>query len=153
MSPSDENKTLHYKRSHFSTRLPVDFLYSPSHYWIARQEEDLWRVGLTKFATRMLGDMVDHGFESELDAPVAAGEIIGWLEGFKAIADIFCIAEGTFAGANPALKEDIERVGKEPYAGGWLYAVRGRPDAKCIDVYAYRDILDRTIDRILSQQK
>src|SRR5437763_7545931 len=67
-------KTLHYKRSRFVTHLPVDYLYSPSHCWIARQEDDLWRVGFTKFAVRMLGDMVDHGFEIEPGALVQPGQ-------------------------------------------------------------------------------
>jgi hypothetical protein len=31
--------------------------------------------------------------------------------------------------------------------------VKGRPDVKCLDVRAYRDLLDKTIDRILAQQK
>ena len=54
-------QTLHYKRSHFATQLPMAYLYSPSHAWLARMEDGRWRVGLTKFATRMLGEMVDHG--------------------------------------------------------------------------------------------
>ena len=146
-------KTLHYKRSRFTTQLPLDYLYSPSHGWIARQEGDLWRVGLTKFATRMLGDMVDHGFEVKRDASVLPGEIIGWIEGFKAISDVFCIAEGNFAGTNPVLKEKITLVNKDPYAAGWLYSVRGKPDSNCVDVHAYRAILDKTIDKILEKQK
>ena len=81
-------KTLHYKRSRFVTQLPLDYLYGPSHSWIARQGDGTWRVGLTKFATRMLGEMVDHGFELEVGAPVAPGQIIGWVEGFKAISDV-----------------------------------------------------------------
>src|SRR5688572_2957192 len=89
---AEPNRTPHYKRSHFATQLPVDYRYSPSHCWIGRQEDDRWRVGFTKFAVRMLGDMVDHGFEIEPEAPVAAGQIIGWVEGFKAISDVFCIA-------------------------------------------------------------
>lgn len=146
-------KTLPYKRSHFATQLPVEYLYSPSHAWIARQDETHWRVGLTKFATRMLGEMVDHGFEAELGAAVQPGQIVGWVEGFKAISDLFCIADGHFAGGNPALKERINLLSKEPYGAGWLYLVRGKPDAKCVDVQSYRDILDKTIDRILEKQK
>jgi len=146
-------KTLHYKRSRFVTHLPVDYLYSPSHGWIARQEDDLWRVGFTKFAVRMLGDMVDNGFETGLDAPVQPGQIVGWIEGFKAISDLFCIAEGTFAGVNPLLKERITVVNKDPYGEGWLYMVKGKPDSKCVDVHAYRAILDKTIDKILEKQK
>jgi glycine cleavage system H protein len=146
-------KTLHYKRSHFATQLPVDCLYSPSHAWVAAAGVGRWRVGLTKFATRMLGEMVDHGFEVEAGAAVQCGQIIGWVEGFKAISDLFCVVTGEFAGSNPALKETIALLSKEPFGAGWLYEVNGRPDARCLDVYAYRDLLDKTIDRILAQQK
>ena len=113
----------------------------------------MWRVGLTKFATRMLGEMVDHGFEVGPEAPVTHGQIIGWVEGFKAISDIFCVAEGTFVGANPALKEKITLIGKSPYDAGWLYGVRGAPDGRCVDVEAYKKILDKTIDKMMEKQK
>ncbi len=146
-------KKLYYKRSHFVTQMPVDYLYSPSHFWIARQEDGTWRVGLTKFATRMLGEMVDHGFEIALDAPVKPGLIVGWVEGFKAISDVYCIAEGKFAGVNPVLKTKINLISKDPYGAGWLYAVTGQPDEKCMNVEAYRAVLDKTIDKILEQQK
>jgi len=146
-------RTLQYKRSHFVTQLPVDYLYSPSHCWIADQTEGLWRVGLTKFATRMLGEMVDHGFEIETDAPVESGQIIGWVEGFKAISDIFCIAQGNFSGPNPVLKEKITVINKDPYGAGWLYVIKGKPEAKCVDVRDYQAILDKTIDKILEKQK
>lgn len=146
-------KTLPYKRSHFATQLPVDYRYSLSHAWMAPRAETLWRVGLTKFATRMLGEMVDHGFEIEAGAKVEVGQVIGWVEGFKAISDLFCIARGEFAGPNAALKDKIGLLSKDPYGNGWLYEVKGAPDAQCVDVFAYRDHLDKTIDRILSQRK
>ena len=146
-------QTLHYKRSHFATQLPVAYLYSPSHAWVARASKGRWRIGLTKFATRMLGEMVDHGFELEPGTKVECGQIIGWVEGFKAISDLFCVAEGKFAGRNPALQENISLITKSPYNTGWLYEIDGKPDRKCLDVHAYRDLLDKTIDRILAQQK
>ena len=145
--------TLFYKRSHFVTHLPVDFLYSRSHFWIARQPDETWRIGLTKFATRMLGDMVDHGFETAAESPVAVGQIIGWVEGFKAISDVYCVATGTFLGGNSELREKIALIDKHCYSDGWLYAVRGTPDERCLDVNAYREHLDRAIDLILSKQK
>ena len=146
-------KTLHYKRSNFATQLPVDFLYTPSHAWLAETGPGLWRVGLTKFATRMLGEMVDHGFEIEPGTAVECGQIIGWVEGFKAISDLFCVADGRFLGSNPALKERMALMTKDPFGTGWVYEVEGRPDARCIDVQAYRDLLDKTIERLLAQRK
>jgi glycine cleavage system H protein len=101
----------------------------------------------------MLGEMVDHGFQVEPNSPVVSGQIIGWVEGFKAISDLFCIAEGQFAGGNARLKEEIALVNQFPYGEGWLYAVTGKPDAKCVDVEGYKKILDKTIDKILEKQK
>ena len=150
--PEELPKTLLYRRANFSTRLPVDFLYSPAHAWMARQDEAHWRIGLTKFATRMLGELVDHGFELEPGAPVHPGQIVGWIEGFKAISDLFCIAEGQFAGGNPALLEQISLVNEDPYGRGWLYLVKGAPDPKCLAARAYCELLDATIDRLLAQR-
>jgi glycine cleavage system H protein len=144
---------LQYKRARFVTQLPVEYRYSPSHYWLAHQEGDLWRVGLTKFATRMLGEMVDFGFEIQPGQTVASGQVLGWLEGFKAISDVFCVAEGAFATVNPGLKDKITVINKDPYGAGWIYEVHGQSDAKCVDVQAYARILDKTIDKILEQQK
>jgi len=146
-------KAIHYKRSRFVTQLPVDYLYSPSHAWVARQTDGSWLVGLTKFAVRMLGEMVDHGFEVEPNGIVGIGQIVGWIEGFKAISDLFCVVEGQFVARNPALKEKITLVNKDCYGQGWLYSVRGQPDARCMDVHAYAKLLDKTIDKILERQK
>ncbi len=153
MTDDGPSPTLPYKRSQFVTRLPLNFLYSASHAWLARGEAGHWRVGLTKFATRMLGEMVDHGFELEAGAAVEVGQIIGWVEGFKAISDLFCVARGTFVGSNPQLKERISLINQDPYGAGWLYEVAGEPDPQCLEVHAYRDLLDQTIDRLLAQRK
>lgn len=101
----------------------------------------------------MLGDIVDHQWEKEPGAAVGVGEIIGSIEGFKAISDLYCVVDGTFRGGNPDLREQIELVGEEPYARGWLYRARGTPDVRCVDVEKYRALLDTTIDRILEKQQ
>jgi glycine cleavage system H protein len=146
-------ETSFYKRATFVTHLPADCRYSPSHFWLREVTPGLWRVGFTKFATRMLGEIVEVQWEKADGAPVASGEIIGSIEGFKAISDIYCAAEGAFAGGNPSLTADIELISREPYAAGWLYEIRGQPDAKCLDLAGYRALLDSTIDRILEKQQ
>jgi len=101
----------------------------------------------------MLGEIVEVQWEKAVGATVTSGEIIGSIEGFKAISDIYCAADGTFGGGNPALASDIELVSREPYDSGWLYEVHGTPDAKCLDLNGYRALLDTTIDRILEKQQ
>jgi glycine cleavage system H protein len=150
---SEPPPTIRYHRCNFTAQLPVDCLYSPAHAWLASRDDGLWRVGLTKFATRMLGELVDHAFHVRLNEPVRPGQAIGWIEGFKAISDLYCVAEGEFAGSNPVLKERIETVNEDPHDTGWLYLVKGQPGPQCVDVEGYCDFLDQTIDRLLVQQR
>lgn len=145
--------TSFYKRSNFVTHLPVERLYTPSHFWLAKEEGGCWRIGFTKFATRMLGEIVEVQWEAAAGAPVKSGEIIGSIEGFKAISDLYCAAEGAFAGGNPALRDSAALVAEDPYGAGWLYEVEGAPDSKCVDLAAYRILLDATIDRILEKEQ
>jgi glycine cleavage system H protein len=77
---------------------------------------------------------------------------IGWVEGFKAISDLVCVASGRLAGGNPALKEQITLLNRDPYGMGWLYEVEGTPDPKCLELHAYAALLDQTIDRLNEQQ-
>lgn len=144
--------TSFYKRSNFVTHLPVDCRYSPSHFWLSDMGGGRWRVGFTKFATRMLGEIVEVRFEKKPGDALASGDIVGSIEGFKAISDLYCCADGEFAAANPALATNIDAVGDDPYGAGWLYEVLGEPDAKCITMEAYRGMLDATIDKIMEKQ-
>jgi glycine cleavage system H protein len=139
---------LHYKRARFATRLPADRLYTSSHFWIAEQDPGVWRVGLTKFAARMLGDVVDLGFDAREGDAVQLGETIGWLEGFKARTDLYTVVAGRFVGGNRALDTDIDIIDSDRYRSGWLYAVAGQPDPDACDAAGYVKILDATIDRM-----
>jgi glycine cleavage system H protein len=146
-------KTLFFKRSHFATHLPAEALYSPTHYWLRREADGTWRVGFTKFAVRMLGELVDQSFDKAVGAAIKPGEILGWIEGFNAISDLYGVIDGTFQGGNPALKSDLAKIHDDPYAAGWLYAASGTPDANCMTATEYAAWLSATIDRMLEQQK
>ena len=147
---SGELKVLHYRRARFATQLPLEYLYTPAHYWLGRSG-DTWRIGLTKFATRLLGETVDYGIEAKPGAHLVAGQVIGWIEGFKAVSELLCIAEGKFAGGNAALEHDLILVNRDPYGAGWLYGVEGKPDPTCVPVEAYARILDQTIDALIQK--
>lgn len=148
-----ETKTRFYKKSTFVTHLPESYLYSPTHYWLEKVGVMRWRVGVTKFSTRMLGNLVDFGFEAKPGDPIRTGQIIGWIEGFKAITDIYCVGEGTFSGQNKSLDEDMEKAWKKNYREGWMFEFEGTPDSRCMDVDSYISTLDTTIDKILEEQK
>jgi glycine cleavage system H protein len=144
--------TIYYKRARFLTHLPVDRLYTKSHYWLSASQPDEWRVGVTKFAGRMLGEMVEFGFSVKPGDRIDVGQTIGWVEGFKAVSDLYSVAEGEFVGSNPALDGDITLMDSKPYAEGWLYEVLGSPEPGAIDVNGYIALLDATIDKMLESR-
>lgn len=116
------------------------------------EEPGVWRVGFTRFATRMLGDLVEHGLEVKPGDAVNVGQTIGWVEGFKALTDLYCVLEGTFAGGNPEAEADPTLIDKEPYGRGWMYTVRGVPDANALPVQRYVELLDVTIDKMQGKE-
>lgn len=143
-------KYVRFKHARFSARLPEEYRYSLSHYWMCPDpdEEGTWRVGFTKFATRMLGELVEARYEVETGAPVSSGQQIGYVEGFKAASDLFCVMEGTFGAGNPILEEDACIVKSSPYIDGWLYSVKGEPEAGSVDVNGYLEHLGKLIEKM-----
>jgi glycine cleavage system H protein len=144
------NDVLVYKRARFGTRLPASRVYTRSHCWLLEREPGVWRVGLTAFAVRMLGDIIEYEFEAAPGSRVEAGQKIGWIEGFKSVSDIHSAAEGAFAGENALLRDDITLLESDPYERGWLYEVEGRPQPDSLDAAAYAAVLDGAIDRMLA---
>lgn len=139
---------LEYKRGRFNLPLPEDRFYTAAHYWLREVEPSVWRVGFTAFATKMLGDPVEQQFEVEAGGRVEGGQKLGWIEGLKALNEIYAVAEGDFAGHNPELGRDITLVERDPYAAGWLYQVTGRPQPDAMDAHGYAAVLDSIIDKL-----
>ena len=146
------SETLAYKRARFATRLPKDRFYTRSHYWLREIGPGSWRIGFTKFATRMLGDIVEYQFEVKAGDRVEMGQKIGWIEGFKAVSEIYSVAEGDFGGSNAELGRDITLIESDPYGSGWLYQMNGRPEPESVDAAGYASVLDATIDKMLASR-
>jgi glycine cleavage system H protein len=144
--------TVYYKRARFTTRLPVNRRYTAAHFWLLEESPGIWRVGFTKFATRMLGDLVEYELSASPGTHVDIGQEIGSLEGFKAVTALYSAAEGKMLGRGEQVAADITIVESDPYGQGWLYRVSGRPDPDSVDVHGYVGILDATIDRMLESR-
>lgn len=144
--------TVYYKRARFTTRLPVDRRYTASHFWLLEESPGVWRVGFTKFATRMLGELVEYELSANPGTDVEIGQEIGTIEGFKAVTALYSVAEGKMLGIGDAVAADITIVESDPYGRGWLYRVNGRPDPDSVDVEGYVAILDATIDKMLESR-
>jgi glycine cleavage system H protein len=146
------DRTVYYRRSRFTTHLPVDRRYSPAHYWLHEESPGVWQVGFTKFATRMLGDVVEFDFSAPVGAAISTGDEIGSVEGLKAVTTVFAAGAGRFLGANDRLRADVTLVESDPYGHGWLYRLQGTPADGTVGVEGYVAILDATIDKMLSNR-
>jgi glycine cleavage system H protein len=146
------SSAVYYRRSRFTTHLPADRRYSPAHYWLLEESPGVWRVGLTKFATRMLGDIVEFEFAAAPGSAIETGDEIGSIEGLKAVTTVFSAGTGTFLAEGAALRRDVTLAESDPYGGGWLYRLQGEPAADTVDVHGYVAILDATIDKMLASR-
>lgn len=149
---SVRDRTVYYRRSRFTTHLPRDRRYSPAHYWLLEESPGVWRVGLTRFATRMLGDIVEFDFSVATGDEIGVGDDIGSIEGLKAVTSIFAAGSGRFAGEAAALRQDVTLAESDPYGDGWLYRLQGAPAPDAVDVHGYVAILDATIDKMLEKR-
>lgn len=157
-------QTIRFRHAHFTARLPVTYLYTPSHFWLVPVPEaaaerlpdhresagagSLWRVGFTKFATRMLGELVEMVLDVEPGDAINPGSRLGTVEGFKAVSDLFSVIEGSFAARNPLLTSEACLTRSDPFERGWLYAAHGKPEPGHLDVHGYIAHLQETIDRL-----
>jgi glycine cleavage system H protein len=143
---------LPFQRAKFKTKLPRGRRYTAGHMWLRQMEGDLWHVGLTRFAIRMLGEPVEVDFETSEGEWVETGHVVGWMEGFKAVTDLYTPMTGHFAGANVALATDIRAVYTSPYERGWLFGLRGEPGEECVDAEGYAGFLEGHIDKMLGEE-
>ena len=157
-------QTVRFRHAHFTARLPVDYRYTPSHFWLLPAPHSgqrrvarasalagagrLWRVGFTKFATRMLGELVEMVLDVEPGAAISPGSRLGTVEGFKAVSDLFSVIDGCFADCNPLLASEACLTHSSPYERGWLYEAHGEPEPGHLDVHGYIAHLQATIDRL-----
>ncbi len=145
------SQTTYFKHARFATRLPNAYRYAPSHYWIREMTPGCFRVGLTKFAARMLGDFVEISFFLQAGDPVVIGQELGTIEGFKAVASVYGAVHGSWRGANQEIETRPELVDTDPYDHGWLYEISGVSSADWLDVEGYAALLKSTISRMLEQ--
>lgn len=157
-------QTIRFRHAHFTARLPVAYRYTASHFWLLpapntgegsvttasalAEQGGLWRVGFTKFATRMLGELVEMVLDVEPGDAISPGSQLGTVEGFKAVSDLFSVIDGSFVDRNPLLTSEACLTHSDPYERGWLYAAHGEPEPGHLDVHGYIDHLQETIDRL-----
>ena len=94
--------------------------YTDEHEWIQETDSGTVRVGITDHAQDALGDIVYMGEFPDIGDRVAQGDEIGVVESTKATSDIYAPISGKVVAINEELREEAERINKDPYGLGWL---------------------------------
>lgn len=122
---------------------PENLLFAETHEWVHVDEQDGGKVatiGISAFAVELLTDLIYLELP-EVGRSVAAGDEMGEVESVKAVSPIYSPVTGEVVEVNTALTDDVETLGAQPYADGWIAKVRVTDDAslaKLMDFAAYQ---------------
>jgi glycine cleavage system H protein len=100
---------------------PTDLRYTNEHEWV-RAQGDRWRVGITSFAAKQLGDVVFVELP-KVGETIERGAGVGTIESVKAVSEIYAPVSGKVAAVNQALVDDPETINSDPHGEGWLFEI------------------------------
>ena len=117
---------------------PTDLRYTKDHEW-GRVDGDTATIGITKFATDQLGDIVYVELPS-VGGTIQQGAAFGVVESVKAVSDLLAPITGEVIESNDALANQPELVNQEPYGSGWMVRLKvadGAQVDELMDAAAY----------------
>lgn len=103
---------------------PVDARYTAEHEW-ARLEKGVVTVGITRYATDQLGDVVFVELP-EVGKRLEATKPFGVVEAVKTVSDLYAPVSGVVVEVNSALTDQPGLVNEHPFGDGWM--IRLKPD-------------------------
>lgn len=102
--------------------LPKDVKYTDDHEWAKLEGEEV-KIGVSDYAQDQLGEIVFVELP-EVGDKFGKGDEFGTLESVKAVSELYMPVSGEVVAVNEDLADTPELVNKEPYAGGWMIAVK-----------------------------
>ncbi|MEM1086320.1 MAG: glycine cleavage system protein GcvH [Pseudomonadota bacterium] len=123
--------------------------YTEDHEWI-RVEDGIGTVGITKYATDQLGDVVYVDVPE--DGTFAKGDDVAVVESTKAASDVYAPASGELIERNNALVAEDEggegkpeTVNEDPTGAGWFCKIKLSDAAELdslMDEAAYKEFCE-----------
>src|SRR5215813_1212947 len=120
---------------------PPDLKYSKDHQW-AKVSGNRATVGITKFASEQLGDVMTVSFDVKAGDTVAAGKAFGTIESVKALSDLYTPLSGKVVNVNADLDGHPELVNEDCYGKAWMIVIElsdPKEAASLLDVAGYME--------------
>ena len=103
--------------------IPEGLLYTESHEWLKKIENDRVIVGITDFAQHQLGDIVYVDFSIENGQDLQKGDPYAEIESVKAVESSFMPVSGKIFEINGGFKDKYGLINSSPYDEGWLIKI------------------------------
>jgi glycine cleavage system H protein len=109
-------------------QVPENVRYHSGHTWALSESQDLIRVGMDDFASKLVGKIETIALPQR-GRWVRQGQKIWTISRDGKSVDMVSPIEGTVTDVNEAAAKNPELTRKDPYGEGWLLKVQA-PDAK-----------------------
>lgn len=96
--------------------------FTDQHEWV-RLDGDEATIGITRYATEQLGDVV-YVELPEQGRNVGQGAEAAVVESVKAASEVYAPVSGQVMAANAALGDDPAKVNADPEGEGWFFKLR-----------------------------
>ncbi len=98
--------------------------YSRDHVWIMEIDRNVFRIGITDYAAKMLEEIVFIQLPS-VNMLIRRGDPIAVLESVKTIAEVISPISGEILKINERLITEPELINLNPYNDGWIAEIKG----------------------------
>ena len=110
------------------SNIPENVRYTETHEWV-RKDGDKYVIGLTDHAQHEMGEIVMAELP-EVGAEATKGDSMGGLEAVKTAEDFYSPLDGEVAEINEELEANPSLINEDPFATGWLFAVKASDDSQ-----------------------
>ena len=97
--------------------------FTDQHEWV-RVDGDEATVGITRYATEQLGDVVFVELP-KIGKTLLKGAEAAVVESVKAASEVYSPVGGTVKDVNEALNDDPVKVNADPEGEGWFFKLKG----------------------------
>lgn len=126
-------------------QVPENVRYHGGHTWALSESQDLVRVGMDDFASKLIGKIESIALPQR-GRWVRQGQKIWTIVRDGKSVDMVSPIEGTVTDVNEAAAKNPELARKDPYGEGWLLKVQA-PDAKV----NFRNLLGGELARLWTE--
>ena len=106
------------------SNIPDHLLYTEEHEYVLKSDDpSVVTIGITDYAQGELGDVVFVNLPKVGDK-LDGHQSFGTIEAVKAVSELYAPVAGEVVEVNAALEGDPAAVNRDPYAEGWMIALR-----------------------------